>query len=649
MTEEARAHPLSRARVAAGVICLAISLLLAGLLYRVQRSGDQRDRAAQRIEHSFLVMLSVNQVQVSMARAEAALGRFVIDGDRRTGTSYYDEWRHAGEGLRDLQGLLRDNRAQVARLEQLQALYATRGRELALPATRATYKQGWPALSLYYAAARSRTLPEISRVMRQIVDAENTLLDSRALAAAARTDHSNDLTRLLSLVGVLLALSVMALVWLVLSALAERRLATETAEIEADRAATLERAVADRTAELSAANLRLEQEAATRADAEAKLRQIQKMEAVGQLTGGIAHDFNNMLAVVLGGLEMAKRRVGEQAGEALRHIDNALEGAERAAALTRRLLSFARAQPLLPAAIDPGALLHGMSDLLDRTLGERVDVRIKAEAEVWPVWVDAYQLENAVLNLAVNARDAVAGAGMLVMSAANARLRVGAVGALPAGEYVRIAVEDDGAGIAPDVLERVFEPFFTTKQAGQGTGLGLSQILGFARQSGGDVAIASRLGVGTVVSILLPRFLGPIEDEQPTAAEASAVTEAGTRTILLVEDDPRVREATATALAELGHVVHAFASGHEALIRIAGDPAIALLMTDIVMPEMTGVELVQAAKALRPDLPVIFVTGFTGEASDPEKFRDGAVLRKPFTLRALGDALAAAFAAKQAS
>ena len=640
---------MSRVRVTAGLICLLISVLLTGLLHRVHRSADQRDRASQRIEHSFLVMMSVNQVQLSMTRAEAALGRFVIDGDRRTGTIYYDEWRHAGEGLRELQRLVRDNPVQIARLQRLQALYATRGRELALPATRATYKQGWPALSLFYAAARSRTLPEIGRATREIVDAENMLLDSRALAAAARTNHSNDLTQLLSLVGVLLAVSVMALVWLMVSALAERRLASETAEIEADRALALERAVAARTAELSAANLRLEQEAATRAEAEAKLRQIQKMEAVGQLTGGIAHDFNNMLAVVLGGLELARRRMGVNMPEAVRHIDNALEGAERAAALTRRLLSFARAQPLLPAAIGPGALLHGMSDLLDRTLGERVEVRIVADAGVWPVWVDAYQLENAVLNLAVNARDAVAGAGTLVMSAANARLGDGEVGALPAGDYVRIAVTDNGSGMAPDVLDRAFEPFFTTKQAGQGTGLGLSQILGFARQSGGDVAIASRLGEGTTVAILLPRHRGPIQDEHRSAAEPGPAIAAASRTILLVEDDPRVREATAAALAELGHTILSCASGDDALQRIAGRPAIDLLMTDVVMPGMTGVELVQAAKAIRPDLPIIFVTGFTGDTSDGDKFRDGAVLRKPFTLRALAAALAGAFGAKPAA
>jgi signal transduction histidine kinase/ActR/RegA family two-component response regulator len=424
-----------------------------------------------------------------------------------------------------------------------------------------------------------------------------------------------------------------------MTALTERRVARETAEIETDRAQALEQAVVERTAELREANIRLIHEGQTRAEAEAKLRQLQKMEAVGQLTGGIAHDFNNMLAVVLGGLEMAKRRVEEQAQEASRHIDSALEGANRAAALTRRLLSFARSEPLLPGAIPPGQLLHEMSDLLDRTIGERIEVDIRNEPDVWPVWVDAYQLENAILNLAVNARDAMDGTGKLVMSTSNVRLEQNEVGQLAAGDYVRIAVSDNGCGMSPETIERVFEPFFTTKPVGQGTGLGLSQISSFARQSGGDVAIESVLGDGTTVSIYLPRHDGDVRAAEPAPAGAASHTNEDVGTILVVEDDPRVRAATGTALTELGYPAILCGSGPEAIDQLEERDDIGLVITDVVMPGMTGPELAGQIRARHPDIGLLFVTGYVGEAGEAESFKGSEVLRKPFTLRALAEAL----------
>jgi len=648
----APADPAARGRGAyrpfgwvVGALSLGVAALLILLVVLVHRSAEARDRALQRTERSFAVVLLANDVGASLARAEAALGRFVISSDRGPGTTYYDEWRHAGEALRRLAGLVGQDAVQTARLRRLQELYVARGRELALAAARAGYRQGWPALSLYYQAGRSPTLPRIQRLLRAVTAAETARLDRRANAAAARGDHSNDLTRLLSVAGVALALMVVGLAALVVRALMEQRVARANAESEADRAVRLAQAVAERTAELSTANERLRGEAHTRAEAEAKLRQVQKMDAVGQLTGGIAHDFNNMLAVVLGGLEMARRRVEQQAMEATRHIDSAMEGAERAAALTRRLLAFARQQPLLPAAVEPGRLLLGMSDLLDRTLGERIELRILADADVWPVWIDAYQLENAVLNLAVNARDAMAGAGTLRMTAANVRLAAGEAGTLAAGDYVRIAVTDTGAGMPDHVVERVFEPFFTTKPVGQGTGLGLSQTLGFARQSGGDVSVLSRAGEGTTVSILLPRHRG-----EAAAAPAARAPEPARPPVhrggraLLAEDDDRVREATAAALTELGWEVVACASGPEALARLDVTPDIDLLMSDVVMPGMTGPDLVAAVRRLRPGLPVLMVTGYTGDANDAELFRGAEVLRKPFTLRALASAVARATA-----
>jgi signal transduction histidine kinase/ActR/RegA family two-component response regulator len=644
----AASRPQTQARLLAGIVAIVAAGLLLALILQVQSSNRQRDAALARKQHSYDVVFLTQQVEGSLARAEASLGRFVIDGDRQTGTLYYDEWRHAGQLIGNLAGLIADDPPQAARLQTLRTLYGKRGGELALPATRANYKQGWAALSLFARAGKSDTLPRMTRVLREIADSERVLLGARATAAADSTDQANSLSRLLAVVGILLGLSVVALAWLVVTAMADRRVAADTAEVETDRADALEKAVAARTAELREANARLVEEAEIRVAAEQRLRQVQKMDAVGQLTGGIAHDFNNMLAVVLGGLEMARLRIEQQAGEATRHIDSAMEGATRAAALTRRLLSFARAEPLLPGATSPGTLLRGMSDLIDRTIGERIEVRILSEADVWPVWVDAYQLENAILNLAVNARDAMSGAGTLTMSTANVRLGDGEIGALAAGEYVRLSVTDDGTGMSAETLERVFEPFFTTKPTGEGTGLGLSQILGFARQSGGDVGIVSELGRGTTVSLYLPRHRGEV-----TAAASSPTPTLRTvridGAILVVEDDARVRSATGSALAELGYKTILCASGAEALDRLGSGDQIGLLMTDVVMPGMTGPELVERVRLRLPRLRILFVTGYVGEAGEAEMFRDAIVLRKPFTLRALADALANAGAARPES
>ena len=629
-----------RLRLLVGLLAVAAVLLLAALMVLVQRSSTERDRAIARTEHSFAVVLLIEQTRGSLARAEATLGRFVVDADPRTGQLYYDNWRDAGDDLDRLTRLVSDNPRQSELVARMRALYVQRGTELAPVATRASYRQGWAALSFYYKAARTPTLPEMRLVVKELTRTEHGMLDQRAAAAARGLDRSNDYIQLLLVAGGLLALSVAALAWVGARAWAERQTAQAAADQEADRAWMLEQAVAARTAELSDANVRLRAEGETRAAAEAKLRQVQKMDAVGQLTGGIAHDFNNMLAVVLGGIEMAQRRLGPQAGEAGRHLDQALEGAQRAAALTRRLLSFARAEPLLPAAVSPGPLLRGLSDLVDRTLGERIQVRIDAAEEGWPVWIDGYQLENAVLNLAVNARDAMAGEGALTLRTDNVRLGAGEVGVLAAGDYVRVSVADTGSGMTPAVLERAFEPFFTTKPVGQGTGLGLSQILGFARQSGGDVAVASTVGVGTVVSLYLPRHRVVATPVASVATPAAPREILLTEPILLVEDDPRVRAATAGALAELGCEVESFASGVDALARLGDGGPAALLMTDVVMPDMNGVELVRRARQCRPDLPVLFVTGYVGEAGDADAFGDAVVLRKPFTLAALGKALA---------
>jgi nitrogen-specific signal transduction histidine kinase/ActR/RegA family two-component response regulator len=404
-------------------------------------------------------------------------------------------------------------------------------------------------------------------------------------------------------------------------------------------------AVRERTQELWEANQALKAEATEREAAEAQLRQVQKMEAVGQLTGGIAHDFNNMLAVVVGGIDLAQRRLNGPRREVLMHLNNAMEGATRAAALTRRLLSFARSEPLMPERVDSRELIGGMSDLLDRTLGERIRVEVDLERDAWPIYVDPHQLENAIVNLAVNARDAMDGQGMMRVATGNVKLAANEVGDVRSGDYVRISVTDTGCGMTREVRERAFEPFFTTKPVGKGTGLGLSQIFGFAHQSGGEVGIESEVGRGTTVSIYLPRTeaAAPIRIH-PTAVQRvdSEARVPGAR-ILLVEDDPRVRAATVGALEDLDYEPVACASGAEA-IDLFKAREFDLVISDVIMPEMTGPELIRHLKATHErDFAVLFVTGYVGEG-ESDDLRSHELLRKPFTVGALAGAVSAALA-----
>jgi CheY-like chemotaxis protein len=365
------------------------------------------------------------------------------------------------------------------------------------------------------------------------------------------------------------------------------------------------------------------------------------MEAVGQLTGGIAHDFNNMLAVVVGGVDLARRRLNGPRREVLAHLNNAMEGATRAAALTRRLLSFARSEPLLPERVEPKQLVDSMSDLLDRTLGERVRVKVQLAGDTWPVYVDPHQLENAIVNLAVNARDAMDGAGKLRISTENVKVSANEVGDIRPGEYVRISVSDTGCGMPPEVKERAFEPFFTTKPVGKGTGLGLSQIFGFAHQSGGEVGIDSEVGKGTTVSIYLPRSSvePPVRLHTAQVRMSEEQRVPGAR-ILVVEDDPRVRTSTVEALQDLDYEPVACESGEEA-IKIFDSQPFDLVISDVIMPEMTGPELIKILKQKRDDFAVLFVTGYVGE-SEGDHFVGHELLRKPFTVGALAAAVATA-------
>jgi PAS domain S-box-containing protein len=376
------------------------------------------------------------------------------------------------------------------------------------------------------------------------------------------------------------------------------------------------------------------------AETEEALRQSQKMEAVGQLTGGIAHDFNNMLAVVIGSLDLAARRLGPDDSRVKRYIAAASEGAERAANLTQRLLAFSRQQPLRPESIDSNRLVAGMSDLLRHSLGGAVALETALTRGLWRIHADPNQLENVILNLAVNARDAMPDGGTLTIATQNARLGGMDVADEPdvaRGEYVLIAVSDTGEGMSPDVIAKAFDPFFTTKEVGKGTGLGLSQVYGFVRQSGGHVKICSELGQGTTVNIYLPRMLeeGASADEAHEAGDMPLGEQS--EVVLVVEDERAVRQFSVAALGELGYQVLEAESAATALRILDTHPEIALLFTDVVMPEVNGRKLADEALRRRPDLKVLFTTGYTRDAVVHNGVLDAgvALIGKPYSIEQL--------------
>jgi PAS domain S-box-containing protein len=392
-------------------------------------------------------------------------------------------------------------------------------------------------------------------------------------------------------------------------------------------------------ADLKAANAHLKQELEIREAAEAQVRQMQKMESIGQLTGGLAHDFNNMLSIVIGSLDFAKRRLDSDRARALVYIDNALEGAQRAALVTARLLAFSRQSPLEPQALDVDELVGGMSEMLRHTIGEHLRVETICAGGLWRAFVDQGQLENAILNLVINARDAMPEGGRLTVETSNAHLddAYAAVhNEVEAGQYVLVSVTDTGTGMPADVIVRVFDPFFTTKGIGKGTGLGLSQVYGFVKQSDGHVKVYSEPGVGTTVRLYLPRFVGAESDldaKVPAIDAGKARAKTG-EVILVVEDDEKIRLLSVEALRDFGYTVLHAAGATQALSILALQPRIDLLFTDIVMPDMNGRQLADKTHETRPELKVLYTTGFTKNAVIHNGVLDPgvALIAKPFTV-----------------
>ncbi|MDR6789417.1 signal transduction histidine kinase/CheY-like chemotaxis protein [Sphingomonas sp. BE138] len=625
--------------IALSVMAVAGAVVLALLVVTLAEVNAQRDRALASQRHSYDVMILARIVQGTVAHAEASLGRYVISGDQQLGQVYYDDWRRARQAIGRLAKLVHDNDVQLAHVAALQSAFQIRGTELARTALSTNYGQNSQALSRFYQVRQSDALTRINDSLDGIITDERLLLEMRTAQARASVRRSTTIAKVLAVFGVLLVGGAIAMGWIMVEALADRAIARAEAESERLRADELGAAVTRATDELRVQ--------------EARLRQVQKMEAVGQLTGGIAHDFNNMLAVVISGIELAARHLPPGAAESARHLDGARDGAERAAALTARLLAFARETAINPEPIAIATLFAGLEDMLTRTLGDGLTLALEDDSGGWCTRVDRVQLENTLLNLAVNARDAMAGRGTLTIRAAAASLPASESG--PGGDALALAVTDTGCGIPPDVLERVFEPFFTTKPLGKGTGLGLSQTFAFARQVGGEVSIASQPGRGTTVTLLLPRDRGgeaaapavavaapapPAAPPAPAPPAAAAPADAPLA-ILVVEDDPRVLSATLEALAELGHEARGCHDATQVTACLEAMPHVDLIVSDVLMPTLTGPEMVARLPAGFAHLPVLFVTGFAGESGGVD-LGDRPVLRKPFTLAALDRAVLAA-------
>lgn len=616
------------------VMALLGAAVLVALILTLGHANRRRDEALGLQSHSYEVMILARSLAGTIAGAEASLGRYVISGDRSLGSQYADQWQLAGGQLDRLDQVTGDNPTTQRVIDRLRAAFHKRGDELALTAANTSYHRNDQALARYYQAGQATSLAEINALLDQVIARERTLLEQRSQDAEGSVERSTAVAKVLAIFGILIVIGAVVLGWLTIQAIGERALSEAEAEDERARADELAAAVARSTAELR--------------EQETRLRQVQKMEAVGQLTGGVAHDFNNMLAVIVGGIELAQRSLPTDPFAARRQLERAMEGAERATALTRRLLAFSREQALTAEVFTPTALVGGMSDLLDRTLGDGIVVTVEDLAGEAMVRADRHQLENVLLNLAVNARDAMEGRGRLHILTAVQTLTADDVHGCAAGEHVTLAVTDTGCGMPAEVAERVFEPFFTTKPVGRGTGLGLSQAFAFAQTAGGGITLVSEPDHGTTITLLLPR--AGSQAGAPALIERPAVTMVPTSglDILVVEDDPRVLTATVEALEELGHRPIPCPDPFHAPALLDSHPTIDLIVSDVLMPGQTGPEMIAALPARHTGIGVLFVTGYAGDVEDQEDFGGCQVLRKPFTLtaleRAVGDAAAARIA-----
>ncbi len=629
--------PWRRASIA-GLLALALLIVLAVLNF--QAAADRR-RAADWQMHTFNVLLNAERLTARLSDLQRGQRGYLLTGDDRYLDSYREQVTAIPSIQKELLRLTNDNGRQRGRLMALGGaivrLHGELQQEIAVVQRGGAARPTVPAISPGSEAAAR----QVRAVLAAFTAEETQLLAERQTIWFAATNRSNMFSFVIA--GAALAVMLIAIFLTRTAAIAavRARRATVEARALALTREQLQTAVDERTSELATANAGLRAQIERAQSAESQVRQLQKLDAVGQLTGGIAHDFNNMLAIVLGSLDLAQRRLGDGVDpRVLTLIANAIEGAKRAAALTARLLAFSRQQPLAPEPVDANKFVTGMSEMLQRTIGENVEVETVLAGGLWRTYADASQLESAIINLAVNARDAMPGGGKVTIETANTHLddsyAASHADVLP-GQYVAICVTDTGTGMTPEVIERAFDPFYTTKGVGKGSGLGLSQVFGFVKQSGGHLKIYSELDHGTTVKIYLPRWFGADAIKKVVADDLALPRAVVGDVVMVVDDEQYVRHMSVDALTELGYTVLEAKNGEDALRLLSDRPLLNLLFTDIVMPGMNGRVLAEQAKALRPDLKILYTTGYTRNAVVHNGMLDSdvAFLPKPFTLQQL--------------
>ena len=612
-------------RRAANILALASFglVILAGLLAAVM--VERVNSTADWVAHSLEVEGRASELLGKLQDLELAKRGFLLT--RSDGfIPSYDEARTAiPQALAKLRSLVADSRDQTARVDRMglsiQDILTTSARTIELGRN----GQFAEATAFVMTGRGQQTLESFRAIVDEFNAAESDLLKKREAAEATAR------AIMLGMVLIILASAAgAALGALLLSGALIRELRQRT---EA-----------------------LAEETRVRKDAQAILAQTQKMESIGQLAGGIAHDFNNLMTVVIGNLDSAERRLARggpaDASSIGRPIAAAMQGARRAASLTQRLLAFSRQQVLSPQQVDLNRLVASLSEMLTRTVGETIAVETILGSGLWPTFVDVSQLENAIVNLVVNARDAMPSGGRITIETANASLDEAycrQFGDVAPGQYALLSVSDTGTGISPEHLSKVFEPFFTTKSASMRTGLGLAMIYGFVKQSKGHIRIYSEVGHGTTAKIYLPRMTGAPRIESAPAAsstESARVPAADSgEVVLMVEDDEDVLNSTVVLLRELGYSVLTARNGAEALAQLKAGKRVDILFTDVVLPQgMNGRMVAVEALALRPALPVLFTTGYARNAivHNGQLDPDVQFLAKPYTLEELARKLRAA-------
>ncbi|MGA7808629.1 CHASE3 domain-containing protein [Bradyrhizobium sp.] len=567
------------------------------------------------VEHTLAIRNQLTNVLSLVQSAETGQRGYLLTDSQAYLIPYDRGVTGLKPALDELNRLVQDNPDQVRSVEQLRELITKKLGELRATVDARKAGRNDEALAIVRSDEGLRLMDAIRQSVTAMEAVEDRLLGERE----ARAEATN--FRVQAGAGAALLLIVAAGY---LGLLITRRSFTELA------------AMRDK---LASVNAGLEEQMRQREQIESQLRQAQKMEAIGQLTGGIAHDFNNMLGVVSGSLELMERKLQKGETSIARFMDAALQATRRAALLTDRLLAFSRQQPLAPQPVNANALISSMSDLMRSTLGEHIQIETVTAAGLWPASADYHQLENAILNIAINARDAMPDGGRLTIETGNAYLDDAYArghAEVDPGQYVMVALTDTGTGMPADVAARVFDPFFTTKPTGKGTGLGLSQVYGFIKQSRGHVKIYSEVGEGTTVKIYLPRAAEMGAPAAPSTSPPQELSGCG-EVVLVVEDDPLMRKFTTEAVSELGYGVIEAENAAAALAVLEQRRDVDLLFTDVVMPDVNGKKLADTALRKYPELKVLYTTGYTANAVVHGGILDAGVnlLGKPFTMEQL--------------